>query len=94
MENLKIDFRSLDLLSLKAIGILPQDLGDLFIAENSRFHRFKESLYVIGYINQIKFIYTVFKVSESVNFDVELLRSGIPNEEDIKRYWCRGRREG
>ncbi len=91
MEKLKIDFRNLSLLELKAAGILPRDLDDLFIIENSEIHSFGDFLYAIGYIKQTRFIYAAYNVSKNVNFDIELLQAGIPNEEDIKRYWCRGK---
>ena len=88
MENFKIDFRKINLLELKNIGILTQDIDALFVTENLEIHEFKKFSYAIGYVKQTKFIKAAYNVSKNANFDIELLLAEIPNEEDIKRYWC------
>lgn len=88
MEKFKIDFRKIDLLGLKSLGILTQDIDSLFITENSEFHEFKNFSYIIGYVNQRMFIKAAYNVSINPNFDIEIIQAAIPNEEDIKRYWC------
>lgn len=87
--NFRLDFSRLDRLELKALGILPQDLSTLFITENTEFHERSEFSYAIGYINQTRFIHAAYLVSKSDNFDLELLQVGVPDEEDIKAYWCK-----
>jgi hypothetical protein len=88
VEKFKIDFRRINLLELKNVGILTQDIDDLFVIENSEFLEFVNFSYVIGYVKQTKFIHAAYNVSESATFDIELLQVGISHEEDIKRYWC------
>lgn len=83
----RIDFRKINLLELKVFGILTQHVDDLFVTENSEIHRFGNFSYIIRYVQQTRFIYAAYNVSKNVNFDIELLQAGVPNEEDIKRYW-------
>lgn len=87
MKHFKIDFGNLNLLELKALGILPQDIQNLLTTDNTAFHNADGFSYAIGYM-QGMFIHFAYSISKNVNFDIELLQAGIPNEEDIKRYWC------
>lgn len=88
MPQFSIDFRNLDLVELKSLGILSQDIIDVFLTENSEIFDFIDFKYVIGYVNQTKFIHVAYTLSKNVNFDIELLQVGLANEEDIRKYWC------
>lgn len=89
MNSFNIDFRYVNLLALKNRGILVKEIRKTFETENSTYHRFPDFLYVIGYIDNVKFLHIAYRISKSINFDIEVLQVGIPNEEDIKKYWCK-----
>ena len=89
MERFRIDFRRINLLELKNMEILTPDIEELFVTQNSEILVFRDFSYAIGYVKQSKFIHAAYEVSENDNFDIELLQAGIPNEEDIRRYWCK-----
>lgn len=98
MNEFRLDLRSIDLLEEKQNGILQQDIKMILGIENTEFHRFppiefpnlpKEAEYAIGYINRVKFLHIAYRISKSVNFDIEILQVGIPDEEEITKYWCR-----
>lgn len=88
MKEFNIDFRNVNLLELKRVGILSQEIKQLFLTENSNFSVINGVQYVIGYVNQTKFIHVGYTLSKNVNFDIELIDVGIPNEKHIRKYWC------
>ncbi len=89
MNSFNIDFRSVNLLELRNRGILVKEIRKIFETENSKYHRFTDFLYVIGYLDKVKFLHIAYVISKSITFDIEVLQVGIPNEEDIKKYWCK-----
>lgn len=93
MEKFNIDFRRINLIELKNAGILTQEIDELFTTGNSEILEFRTFSYAIGYVRQTKFVHVAYDVSKSDKFDIEILQAGIPNEEDIKRYWCNRKRK-
>lgn len=94
MERFRIDFRRVNLLELKSLGIFTPNIEELFVTQNAEILVFRDFSYAIGYVKQSMFIHAVYEVSKNDNFDIELLQAAIPNEEDIRRYWCKGKNRG
>ncbi|GEM_PF-3025032 len=95
MPKFQIDYRKIDLIAQKRLnGIVMADIIELFSSDRSILvgsSDMKEVLN-IGYVNGRKFIYAIFIFSKNHTFDVELLDVGIPNEKQIRAYWCKGGR--
>ncbi|MEQ9302199.1 MAG: hypothetical protein RIF33_26700 [Cyclobacteriaceae bacterium] len=91
MDEFLLDFVGIDRLKMKDLGIAPSQVANVLLLGNTCVHEFKnpEHMYAIGYFDGIKFLHIAYRISKKIKFDLEILQVGIPNEEDIKRYWCK-----
>ena len=89
--DLKIDYRNVNWVYLRSKGITQKDLSQFFQAEWLEIENLRDKgfSYAIAYVNEQKMIHIAYRISKNVNFDIEVLQIGIPNGEDIKRYWCK-----
>ena len=86
----RIDFSEIDFIALKSSGIKLSEVHSILNNQNSYFEPNDGYNLVIGFSSHKKFIKMAYRVSRNVNFEIEALQIGLPNEEDIGENWCRG----
>lgn len=91
-EELRIDNSGIDHLQLREAGTSIAEVKEMIGQKNACAKNRSEPephVYVIGYLDGNKFIHIAYRVSKNINFDIHLLQVGIPDAEEIKRYWCK-----
>ncbi len=73
-------------------GITRKGIESVFDYDNhgARHFVYEDFMYVIAYSKDRKIIHVAYRRSKSIKFDIELLQVELPDEEDIKKYWCQG----
>ncbi len=91
MEDFIFDYSSLNRIALRKENVSLDEISSVFLSDNSIIHPQKGFDYMIGFSNRKKFIHIAYRVAKNHKFDIEILQAELPNEEDVKEYWCKGR---
>jgi len=82
------DFSQIDLVELKQFFINRSEVISVFNNPFSKLEPFRGFLYLIGFSERKKIIQIAFNISKNINFEIELLQIDLPDEKDIKKYYC------
>ena len=90
MDDYIFDFSLLDRMELRSQNIAFEEISSVFNSKTSKIHPQIDFEYLIGYSGHKKFLHIAYRVHENPKFDIEILQAELPNEEDVKEYWCKG----
>jgi len=92
MAKLKIDDYSIDKVELRKIKTTIKEVDEMLSKENTCIYNREypqKHAYAIGYLDGRKFIPLAYEIPKNHIFDIKALQIGIPDGEEIKRYWCK-----
>ena len=75
-------------MEMRDLNISAEEVKSVFENPNSFVKEFPDFVLLLGFSNKRKFVKIAYRISKSINFEIDALQIDLPYEEDIEDYWC------